>query len=196
MWLLKVFIRQQLLYSSDTNQFNSIDFLQLHGQIDVHGLDTCVVRKGVFPKLATDTRLLISTEGHLSIESVVVVHPNSPSMQPVGSCDSSGNISREDRGSQTILVKRLLENQSFKSRSAHHRVISDSNNLILIGELGHDNYGTKDFFLNNLGCMFCISEDSRLNKVPLGPLPFSSKQDLCAAFLSSLDITCLNKVRN
>ena len=191
MWLRKL-----LLHSCDTNQFTSIGLLQLLGQVDVHGLDTCVVRKGVFPKLATYTRLLISTEGHLSIEGVVVVHPNSPSMQTVGSCDSSGNISREDRGSQAILGEGLSKNWTFESRSAHHRVISDSNNLILIGELGHDNYGTKDFFLNNLGCMFCISEDSRLNKVPLGPLPFSSKQDLCAAFLSSLDITCLNKVRN
>ena len=80
----------------------------------------------------------------------MVVHPNGPSMQSVGSCDGSGNISRENRGSQTILVKRRLENWSFKSRSTHNRVISDSNNLILVGELGHDNHGTKDFFLNNL----------------------------------------------
>ena len=75
----------------------------------MHGLDACVVRKGVFTKLATDTRLLVPTERHLRVQAVVVVHPNSTSMQPVCGSDSSGYISREDRGSQAILFKRLLE---------------------------------------------------------------------------------------
>jgi hypothetical protein len=85
---------------------------------------------------------------------------------------------------------------SFKTGSAHYRVISDSNNVILIGELGHDNDGTKDLFLNDLGCMFRISKDSWLDKVPLGASSFSSKQDLCTTFLSLLDVTYLFKVRN
>lgn len=162
----------------------------------MHGLDACVVRKGVFTKLATDTRLLVSTERHLSVEGVVVVHPNSPGVQPVCSHDGSRNVSREDRGSQAILNKRLLEIRHSGTRSAYYRVIGNSNNLILIGELGHNNDGTKDFFLNDLGCMFCISKDSWLDKVPLGALPFSSKQDLCATFLSGLNITYLPKVRD
>jgi hypothetical protein len=161
----------------------------LYGQVDVHCLDACVVRKGVFTKLATDTRLLVSTERHLSVEGVVVVHPNGPSMQPMCSRDGSRNISREDRGSQAILIKRLLENQSFGTRKAHRRVISDSNDLTLISELGHDNDGTKDFFLNDRGCMSGISKDSWLDKVPLGAVSFSSEQDLCATFPSSLNIT-------
>jgi len=155
----------------------------------VHGFDACVVRKGVFAKFTTDTRLFISTERYLSVEVVVVVNPNSPSMQPVCRRDCTRNISREDRGSQAILIKYLSDSQSLWTRRAHHRVISDSNNLVLIGELGHDHNGAKDFFLNDLGCMFCISKDSWLDKEPLGALPFSSKQDLCATLLSSLDIT-------
>jgi len=166
----------------------------LYGQVDVHGLDACVVRKGVFTKLATDTRLLVSTERHLGVEGVVVVHPNSSSMQPVCSGDRSRNISREDRRSQAILIKHLLENQLFGIKSAYYCAIGDSDDLILIGELGHDNDGTKDFLLNNRGCMLCISKDSWLDKVPLGALSFSSKQDLCATFLSSLNITYLFKV--
>jgi hypothetical protein len=173
----------------------SIGLLQVPGQVNVHSLDACVVCKGVFTKLATDTRLLVPTERQLRVEGVVVVHPNCPSMQPVCSRDGSRNISREDRGSQAILIKRLSENQSFGTRSTHHRVISYSNNLILIGEHGHDHDGTKYFFLNDRGCMFCISKDGWLDKVPLGALPFSSKQDLCATFLSSLNITYLFKVR-
>ena len=61
----------------------------MHGQVDMDGLDACVVRKCVFTKLATDTRLLVSTERHLGVEGVVVVHPNSSSMQPVCSRDGS-----------------------------------------------------------------------------------------------------------
>ena len=91
------------------SQFISIGLLQLLGQVDVHGLDACIVRKRVFTKLATDTRLLVPTERHLRVEAVVVVHPNSPGMQPVCSRDSSGYVPRKDRGSQAILVKRLLE---------------------------------------------------------------------------------------
>ena len=97
------------MYSHGRNQFISAGLLQLLRQVDVHGLDAGVVRQGVFPKLATDTRLLVSTERHLRVDAVVVVHPNSPSMQSVCRRDGSGNVSREDRGSQAILVKRLLE---------------------------------------------------------------------------------------
>jgi hypothetical protein len=82
-----------------------------------------------------------------------------------------------------------IRKQSFVTRTAHHRVISDSNNLVFVGELGHDNDGAKDFFLNDLGSMLCLSKDSWLDKVPLGSLPFSSKQDLCTTLLSILDIT-------
>jgi hypothetical protein len=85
--------------------FTPIGLLQLFGQVNVHALDACVVRKGVFAKLATDTRLLIPTERHLSVEGVMIVHPNSPSMQPMRSRDGTGNIFREDRGSQAILLK-------------------------------------------------------------------------------------------
>ena len=83
----------------------SIGLLQLFGQVNVYGLDACVVCKGVFAKLATYTRLLISTERYLRIEAVVIVHPNSSSMQSVCSGDGTGYISREDRGSQTVLIK-------------------------------------------------------------------------------------------
>lgn len=162
----------------------------------MHGLDACVVRKGVFTKLATDTRLLVSTKRHLSVDGVVVVHPNSPSMQPVCSHDGSRDISREDRGSQAILSKQLLEISHSGTRSAYYRVVGNSNNLILIGELGHNDDGTKNFFLNDLGCMLCVSKDSRLDKVSVGALPFSSKQDFCATFLPGLNITYLFKVRD
>jgi hypothetical protein len=96
---------KKLLHSRDTEHYISNDPLQLLRQVDVHCLDVCVVRKGIFAKLATDTRLLISTERQLGVEGVVVVDPNSSGMQAVRGADGTGNISREDRGSQAVLIK-------------------------------------------------------------------------------------------
>ena len=70
---------------------------------------TSVIRQGVFTELSSDTRLLVSSEGNLRVESVVTVDPDGTSLESVGGSDSVGDVSREDGGGESVPAKRKSE---------------------------------------------------------------------------------------
>ena len=100
--------------------------------VDVDSLDLGVVLDGVFTEFSTDTRLLESTEWNLWVKLVVTVDPDGSALESLSDSVCSRDVLGEDCGCKTV-----------------DRVVGCGYDFLLGIELGHDNNGTEDLFLDD-----------------------------------------------
>lgn len=62
----------------------------------MNSLDSGVVVQGVLAELATDSGLLVASEGNLGVELVVAVHPDGSGVELVGGGDGTADVPGED----------------------------------------------------------------------------------------------------
>jgi hypothetical protein len=131
----------------------------LSTDVDVDSLDLGVVLDGVFTEFSTDTRLLETTERNLRVKLVVTVDPDGTALESLSDSVCSRSVLGKDGGSKTV-----------------DRVVGGVNDLLLGVELGHDDNGTKDLFLDNLHVGSDVSE----NCLSVSWLPACARKSLLA----------------
>lgn len=121
-------------------------------------LDVGVVGKSVLAKLSSDTALLKASKRYLSsklatiqnngksmyivVELVIAINPYGASLQLVGNVECSADVSGEDCSGQTV-----------------DGVVCDSQEILLVGELGDDDDRAEDLLLDDLGVGVDVFED-------------------------------------
>ena len=94
------------------------------------------------------------------------------SLESVSGVDGSLDVSTEDGSSQSV-----------------DRVVGNSDQVLLVGELLQNQDGSEDFLSDNLGVGLDASEDGWLDEVTFVTLSNTSGQDVTTLALSVLDVT-------
>lgn len=103
---------------------------------------------------------------------VVAVDPDGSSLEGVSSLDRSRDVTREDSSGETV-----------------HRVVGDGENIGFVLELGNDDDGSENLFLDDPHVGLDVGEDGRLDKVSLSSVPRSSGVDSSSLLDSGLDVS-------
>lgn len=131
---------------SDPNQRLSRD-TALGVDVDLDSLDFGVVLEGILSQLSTETGLLETTEGHLRVELVVAVDPDSTSFELTGDSGGSRDVGREDSGSKTV-----------------DRVVGSFKSFLLSVKRRNNDDGTKDLLPDNLHVGTDVAENSLIER--------------------------------
>lgn len=110
-------------------------------------LDVGVVRQGVLAELSADTGLAEATEGHVVVELVVAVDPDGTGVESVGDVESALRVLGEDGGGKAV-----------------DGVVGNSDDVVLVLELGDDDDWAEDLFLDDLGVRADVGEADLVGK--------------------------------
>ena len=138
---------------------------------DADRLGVGVVLESSLAKLATDTRLLVSTEGQLVVDHVVLVDPDGTSLEGVGDLDGGVEVGGVDSGGKTVVG-----------------VVADLDDLLLGLELADGADRAEDLLLHNLHVVLDVGEDGGLDEVSLVTLALATSLDGSTLVLTGLDV--------
>ena len=166
--------------TSDSTRIHTIHLLTEESvtQTDADRLGLSVVGQSILAKLATNTRLLVTTEGHLVVQSVVGVDPDGTGAQGVGDLDGGVEVLGVHGGGETVGGR-----------------VADADGLLLGLEFGDGADGAKDLFLHNLHVLGHIGEDRRLDEVTLITLALAASLDGGTGILARLNVPAKDFVR-
>lgn len=151
-------------------------------QLDADRLVLGVVGQSSLAKLATNTRLLVTTEGELMVKHVVAVDPDGAGLEAVGHADGGVDVLGVDGGSQAV-----------------GGVVGQVDDLLLILELGDGADGAEDLLLHDLHVGADIGEDGGLDEVTLVAEALTTGEDGSTLVLTGLDVahdTIVLELRN
>ena len=140
-------------------------------EADGHRLGLGVVRERSFAKLSPDARLLVSTEGELVVQHVVLVDPDGTGAEAVGNADGGVEVGGVDGSGETVI-----------------RVVGALEDLLLRLELGDRADRAEDLLLDDLHVLGDVGEDSWLDKVSLVAVTLTTSLNGCTSLLSFLDV--------
>lgn len=138
---------------------------------DAHRLDLCVVGKGIFAELSTDTGLLEPTKRHLMAKHVVAVHPDGTSLERIRDADSGVEVGGVHRGGKTVVS-----------------LVPRFDDLLLGLELGDRADRSEDLLLHNLHVIRDVGEDRGLDEVSFLAMALTTSLNLGTSFLAGFNI--------
>lgn len=141
---------------------------------DRHSLGLSVVVKRSLSELTANTRLLVTTEGHLVVQSVVAVDPNGTRLERVGDLNGGVEVGGVDGGGETVGGR-----------------VTDADGLLLGLELGDGAHGAEDLLLHDLHVFSDVGEDGGLDEETLVTLAVATGLDLGACILAGLDVAVI-----
>jgi len=130
-------------------------------KVYVHRLDIRIVQQGVLSKLTSDTRLFVSTEGHIRVELVETIDPDGTSLELVSSLNSAVDVLGEYSSSETV-----------------DSVVGLLDDVVVILELDDHTNGAEDLLLNDPHVGFRLREDGRGDEISFAAYALASKVDL------------------
>jgi len=136
-------------------------------QTDGNTLGLRVVGQSSLTKLATNSRLLVSSEWDLVVKHVILVDPDGTGTELVGDTDGSVQVLCVDSSGKTICG-----------------VVASLDDLLFGLELGDGADGAEDLFLHDLHVLSDIGEDSGLDEVSLVTVTLATSDNGRAFLLS------------
>ena len=144
--------------------------------VSIYSITTGKIRgnilvKCVLAQLTADTRLLVTTEWHLVMESVVGVDPHGASLEGVRCLDGSVEVLGVHSGGKTV-----------------GSLVGGLDDLIPRLELADGADRAEDLLLHDLHVLSDVGEDGGLDEVTLVTLAVAADLDCSACILAGLDV--------
>lgn len=125
----------------------------------------------MFSEFSSESRVLISSEGGVSIEDIIAVNVDSTSSDTIGNLESIVNTFGDYSSTKSIL-----------------RVVGSLNDFIDVLELHYGHNWSKDFLLCDGHIVSHITENCWFNKESLSSVSLSTCMQLGTFFLSNINI--------
>ena len=140
-------------------------------ETNADSLGLSVVGQRVLAELATNTGLLVATEGQLVVEGVVGVDPDGTRPEGVGDLDGGVEVLGVDGGGETVCAG-----------------VAELDGVLLGLELGDRADGAEDLLFHDLHVLCDVGENRGLDEVALVTLALAASLNGGTGVLASLDV--------